>query len=418
MLQSLFPSKKHAITNVQNANAMCMIISTTCLYFMDSMDYCYSIIFIYLLVDLMFSQTESTIHHILILLMLTCKQAYGYSNNDVGIIVKPFIKTEMSTFFLTLKMIYENNVSKNTRETKIARIASNINDAIFVIAFTKTRMYDLLYDTLLSYKMYETIQPPLQDSIVRNVHFYTGFYGIYLLNLYWFIKILKKIYRDAVIKTSFAWINTQMFAEKVITLTMFLYVVPIMFYRVSLWNFVGTVSLSIVSYMYHNKKYSIFKSGENVLIINNNFSDSPNVVCVDSEFFFNAAAIHLKSNLSLISIGSDRGFTSMILHFICFVGSQFYSLSQIKIEQKSEWNKDDENNKHLNILDLCEIIPSLYDLFFIIESTNDRVVKTKIVLTVVALALVMKIKPLYNLNHIVVHILVIIQSWIVTQTIQ
>ena len=416
MLQNIFPSKKHVITNVQNVNSMCMIISTTYLYFTNSMDYCYNIIFTYLTIDLMFSQTESTIHHILILLMLTCKQAYGYSDADVNIIIKPFIKTEISTFFLTLKMLYEDNVNDALKKTKIATIASNVNDALFLITFTKTRMWDLLHDTILNPEMHQIIQPYLQDSIIRNAHFHTGFYGIYLLNLYWFVKILKKVYKDVVVKTQYAWLNTQAIAEEVLPWTMFL---SANLHFVGSWDLVGTIILAIASYIYHGRKRDIFRSGKDVIIVNNILVDGMknDVNDVSTEFFFDAAAIHLKSFLSLVAIGSNRGSTSAMIHILCFFASKMYATQHVRIVYYLNETPDSHAQTFINVMNVCVIVPALYDLTHIIAETDDIVIKTQIGITIIAIGLVLKLKPLYNLNHIVVHILVIMQSWAVGNSI-
>lgn len=422
MLQNKFPSKRHLITNVQNVNSMCMIISTTYLYFTDSMDYCYNIIFTYLIIDLMFSQTESTIHHILILLMLTCKQAYGYSDADVNIIIKPFIKTEISTFFLTLKMLYEDNVNDALKKTKIATIASNANDALFLITFTKTRMWDLLHDTILNPEMHQIIQPYLQDSITRNVHFHTGFYGIYLLNLYWFAKILKKVYKDVIVKTQHAWLNAPAIAEEVLPWTMFL---SANLRLVGTWDLVGTITLAIASYIYHGRKRDIFRSGKDVLVVNNILVDGMNNTVNDasSEFFFNVAAIHLKSFLSLVAIGSNRGSASAMIHILCFFASKIYATQQVQVvyhlneTHACSYAYSKNSMTFINVMNACVIVPALYDLSHIIAETDDIVIKTQIGMTIIAIGLVIKIKPLYELNHIVVHALVIMQSWAIGKSI-
>lgn len=401
MLQNKFPSHKHLISNVQNVNSMCMIISTTYLYYIDSMDYCYNIIFTYLIIDLMFSQTESTIHHILFLLMLTCKQAYGYSHDDVNIIIKPFIKTEISTFFLKPKVLYEDNVNDALKHTK----------TLFLITFTKTHICDLLHNAILNPAMHQIIQPYLQDSIMRNAHFYTGFYGIYILNLYWFAKILKKIYKDVIVKTQYAWLNTQANAEKVLPWTMFLSVIPYLFYGNYSWDLVGTMTLSIASYMYHRRKCVIFGSGKDMIIVNNILVDGMKNDA-STEFFFDAFAIHLKSCLSLIAIGSNRGSISAMIHILCFFASKMYATQQVQVV----YHLNDKSDSHtfINVMNACVILPALYDLSHIIAETDDIAIKTQIGLTTIAIGVVLKIKPFYNMNHIIVHVLVIMQSWAIT----
>ena len=131
------------------------------------------------------------------------------------------------------------------------------------------------------------------------------------------------------------------------------------------------------------------------------------------EFFFDAGAIHFKSMMSLVAIGSDRGWSSMMLHSGCFLGSFIYASSRTQIVQ----NEDQENIKHMNVLTAFTIVPALHDLFFIMCAVDDRIFQMKIAMTIAALGAIMKVKPFYNLNHIAVHLLVVMQTWIIANAI-
>jgi hypothetical protein len=127
------------------------------------------------------------------------------------------------------------------------------------------------------------------------------------------------------------------------------------------------------------------------------------------EFFFNTGAIHLKSLLSLIAMGSNRGNTSAIIHFVFFIGAHIYSIQPIQIAASDA--------KYMKILNTCVIIPVLYDLFNIICLIDDRAVQTQIALTIMAIGIVINLKPLYKLNHLAIHFLIILQTWHISNAI-
>jgi hypothetical protein len=342
------------------------------------------------------------------------------------------VKTEISTIFLIFKVVYENNASESIKQNRIANTLYKINDLIFITTFVKTRIWDLLFDAMLNPQIHQNAIEKSDGSILTNAHLYVGFFGLYALNLYWFSIICRKLYKDFVVKTQLAWINAEAIAERVLPWTMFLCNVPYVPHILRsnaygnihsnaygntygnkniMYDFAGALILSFTSYIYHGIKRDILNSGNTVLIANNVFVNGLNDADNDAstEFFFNAGAIHLKSFLSFIAIGSDRGWSSFMLHFACFVGSHLYSLSHIRI--------DNTSIKQMNMLNLCTMAPSMYDLFYIISAVDDRVMQTQIGFIAVAIIIVVKVKPLYNMNDIVVHLLTILHAWSIVSAI-
>lgn len=418
MIQTLFPAQKQFINKCQNLVSFTTLSSVLYFYFVDRIEPCHHILFSYLSVDLLFAEPELMIHHVMCLLTLSCKNAFNFTQEESNYIIKPFVKTEISTIFLIFKVFYENNASDRIKQNRIANTLYKINDLIFITTFIKTRVWDLLFDAMLNPEIHNKTIDKSDGSIITNAHLYVGFLGLYAINLYWFSIMCRKIYKDLVVKTRFAWIDTVAIAEQILPWTMFLCFVPyvphLLLYNGNiniLYDFAGAIILSFASYNYHGKKRDIINSGNAVLIANNVFVNGLNDADNDAstEFFFNAGAIHLKSFLSLIAIGSDRGWSSFVLHFICFVGSHLYSLSHIRI--------DDTSIKQMNVLNLCTMAPSLYDLGYIIATVDDRVTQIQIGIIAAAIIIVVKIKPLYNMNDVVVHLLAILQTWSIVSAI-
>jgi hypothetical protein len=397
MIQSLFPSKKNIITQWQNIAALGVVSYTLYLYSIDNITPCHKVLATYFAVDLFFAPPEAALHHTLSLIVMSGHAFYGHNQEEANAVLKPFVKTEISTFFLLLKLLYEEKASKEFAQNRIVKTLCGINDLLFITTFMKTRLYDLTIDGILNPEIHQNNQKYLQDSIFKNLHFYVGFYGLYALNLYWAAIIFRKMFKDLVIKTQWAWINTQAMAERVLPWTLFLCMLPYALLcnthasnKNILYDFTGTTILAIASYIYHKRKRDILNSGKETQFANNIFLKGLN----DSSyhFFLLVGAIHLKSWLHVMNV------TSIVLHITCFLGSHFYSLSQMKDDDK--W---------------ITATPIVYDLVYIIAAADNRVIQTQIGFVAIALAIVIKVKPLYEFNQLLVHLLVILQTWTITK---
>lgn len=416
---------------MQNVAAFGVVGYTVYLYFLDSITLCQQILTTYFAVDLFFAQSEAAMHHSLSLLVISCKLFYGVSQEDTNSAIKPFVKTEISTIFLLLKLLHDDVASDTIKKNRIVKILYGVNDFLFITTFVKTRVWDLSFDAMLNPEIHQNMRNYCQGSLNCNLQFYTGFFGLYVMNLYWFSIICRKLFKELVVNARNSWINTEANAECVLSWTMFLTVIPfahiahnvfkrgVMNDEDAAYYVSGIAALSIASHLYHSKKHRILESGEQVIIYNNvkvdGITDLDNDASI--EFFFDAGAIHFKSMMSLIAIGSDRGWSSMMLHSVCFLGSFIYASTRTQIVQNED-KEDKENRKHMNVLTAFAIVPSIHDLLCIIYAVDDRIFQMKIAMTIAALGAIMKVKPFYKLNHIAVHLLVVMQTWIIANAIK
>ena len=432
MIQYLFPSKKTQITQWQNIAALGVISYILYLYSIDDIISCNNVLLTYFASDILFAPPEAALHHTFCVMMMSCNLPYGYNEEDSKFILRPLIKTEVSTIFLLLKLLYEQTASDTIKQNKIVKTVSAINDVVFITTFMKTRMWNLTFDVMLNPEIYRINHKYLKDSIMRNLHFYVGFYGLYVINVYWTAIIFRKLFKDLVIQTRFAWINTQAMAERVLPWTLFLCMLPYMLPCMlpcmlpyvpyaytsnnklntnTLCDLTGITILAMASYVYHAKKRDILNSGNKVLIANNihvnGLNDDENVV--NSEFLLNANAIHWKSILSVIAMDSNNCDRSYVLNFMGYLGSHYYSLYHLKI--------DETMTKHMNILNAFTTVPVIYDLVYIIAATDNRVIQTQIGIVAITMAAIIKVRPFYELNQILVHLLIVLQTWIVTNAI-
>jgi hypothetical protein len=314
-------------------------------------------------------------------------------------------------------------MSESFKKNRFSKILYGINDLAFITTFVKFRVFDLYTNTIQNKEIHYIIDNYLyEDSYIQFTQFYAGMCGLYLLNFYWFCLISKKLYKQFVIH-AFPQINTDKFAEGILSWTMFAAILPYvyniaLFKSQYLYDIVGITILSFASHYYHKHKSVMFNSDKDVYIMDSHLVDGMKKHDENASilYFADQASIHFKSFLSLIAMGGDMGTTSAIIHVTGFLGSQLYASLQPQIVQHASGMTED-NIIHMNVLNTCVIVPILYDLIHIICLSEDRIIQTQIALTIATIGIVLKLKPLYKLNHLVVHFLVILQTWYIASAI-
>jgi hypothetical protein len=391
MIQTLFPTQKEFINICQNAVSFLTLSSVTYLYFVNQIDTCYYILFSYLSVDLLFAEPVLALHHVLCLLTLSCKYSFNLNEYESNLTLKPFVKTEISTIFLIFKVVYEKNAPESIKKNRIVNVLYKINDFIFVAIFVKTRIWDLLFDAMLNPEIHQHAIAHTNGSILKKANFYVGFCGLYFMNLYWFAIICRNLYKQIVIKTQLAWINTAAIADRILPWTKFAAFIPYAIMANAVWRMFYTermnyvyylslleyvVAIGFSSYIYHSKKRDNLRSA------------------LSNSLFFDAGATHLKSLFALVAMGKGGGATSAAIHAISFLASCYDT---------------DESNANLTAFTMG---PALYDAVNIIYLVDDRINQMKIGIVVVALITIYKVKPAYELNQILEHLLEILYMWV------
>jgi hypothetical protein len=131
-------------------------------------------------IDLFFiKKKDMLIHHISVLGLIN----YLNKHSDVKIIedlLPVALSTEISTIFLTLNNLLENNYIKK------------INKIVFVSTFIYYRIYNYSYYLIFN----KDINDAFYNNSKNNFEYcqvYIGIYGIFILSLYWLSLIFKKI---------------------------------------------------------------------------------------------------------------------------------------------------------------------------------------------------------------------------------
>jgi hypothetical protein len=234
---------------------------------------CSKIILIYVSIDIFFSKKDSIFHHIFCYFLCSY---ITFNNVDLSIdsiIYKTMLQTETSTIFYMFRLIidlYKNEIEKS-RFNKIIKYYSYLNDIIFIILFYKLRINDYFYNVIQNDNMYFLINLYNKNSLIEDVKIFIGIYGLFTLNLYWFMIMFKKLYKQIVVNNKLS-INSLVFSEYILKYTFYINLLIALNYYIKNYNkytfldLVGIFILSIASGNYHCSKYNyildIYKQNE------------------------------------------------------------------------------------------------------------------------------------------------------------
>ena len=337
---------------------------------------------------------EVKIHHVFILLLIFYNYYYNISSDDRMIILYPLIKTEISSFFFVLKYW----LPENTR-------IHFINNLIFYIVFIKLRIYDMFYELLKNKFILEISNKYSYSDICLTSIGLTGYYGLNLLNLYWFLILTKIVYKN--ISKSIN-INTDILNHYLCSYIHFLNI-PLAMYIYSynknekyILDVIGITSLSITSYIYH---YDIYNRLKNKQINNYSIPDKENIII----FLNDAAFIQIRSFLTTAtSYYYSKNFVFAIsISGLCHTISFYNCIINIL-----ELFINDERKKYfLQLHNIFNGVTIAVDVILVsMNSTNEIAIAFLIVNIIAALLLV--VEPFYKLTHFLLHIFLIIQNYL------
>jgi len=144
-----------------------------------------NIIFFQLSYDIfLWHSNESALHHFFVILFGTFLYYYEMKFEDYFFLLIPILATEISTLFLILKTWMEQFDMTKT-------IWFTINNFLFFVSFFTTRIYLYTFYIIANPQTYSMITKYTGDSIIAKFHVYTGLIGLFCLNVYWFVVMIK-----------------------------------------------------------------------------------------------------------------------------------------------------------------------------------------------------------------------------------
>lgn len=358
----------------------------------------------YCSIDLLFAKNDAFIHHVLTVGTIGFAYLHGIPADTIFTAFGTLLMTEMSTFFYIARVWLEEYMGPNNR---MFSTIYAINALLFILSFFKLRVYDFYIDIVRNPRTYEVLSSFTQNSIPRCLHIYGCIYGLFLLNLFWFSLICKKLYKMIIIN-HFKFLNSNVFAETLLQYTYLLNVYAAFTLYGSNDAFVldvfGILTFAFCSYVFHAKlakyylrKYLVVYTSSDIIDIYANHH----------------VAIHMRSFLVVathfvLSYNADRDliFLSGASHLIGIVG--FYRKLLTIVSLKKQILDDGEISTH-TMYKYC-LLPSAIDCMLIVLNASTIELKADLLAINVAIGVLLYVVPFYELNHLALHLLVFGQT--------
>ena len=270
--------------------ALCNYYITNDVFFLSST---VNVIFFQLSYDIfLWHSNESALHHFFVILFGTFLFYYEMKFDDYFFLMIPILATEISTLFLVLKIWMEQFDMKKT-------IWFTINNVFFFVSFFITRIYIYTAYIIANPQTYSMISKYTGDSIIAKFHVYTGLVGLFCLNVYWLVLMIK------ILSKQFKYMTVEYYPTQ-------------FFYSTG-----QVVNIGIYTYFYGlDNLFSADSMGMILVAVTSYFLHSPKDANEYTPFFFlfNLLSMQIRSILFMFSnLGMMFGHISTLYHFVFIV---------------------------------------------------------------------------------------------------
>ena len=367
----------------------------------------------YLMMDLLLCSGEVYIHHIASLCINQIVINNSIFFKDPLVFYSTIVcGVELSSLFLIFRSL--------TEQFKIKNKLTTINDILFITTFIYSRIYlfpkymildkkynDILIDNLSLTTSFTTFitHPPyiFSDNIIMQGSLYT----LYILNLYWFSLMIKKIVKPLIKLSSY-------YCEKALKYTYLLSLFGSLYlyrpYQNILFaiDIIGHGILCISSYEYHKSLELEIAKGvpeDKIDILSNNiiWKYLNDIICIHIRCF-GCILVHTSGHTSALNLA--YAYISFILHSAS-VYHYVKFIKELKNEGETFYLTEQGTYKNdvINFLSGSAIV---MDTLICMTNTNFYV-RTNLLIITFLIYIYSYIRPLYNMTHLGLHILLFFQ---------
>jgi len=402
------------LKNIQNCH--CIIVSSItmgCLYsyyYLQNayiMKYNFMVIAGQCLLDLLITDKPDIIfHHIVTISLCLFDLQYvpiisntGFDiNNNRAIMVM----TELSTVFLVLGDWLKNH----------SKLLQSINNTCFISSFFIIRLYMVPVYMLLDSQYIQEINKYSTPYTIVWLCYQTSLCSFMFLNIYWGTLILKKLVKYI---RPYLYIFTYSHNEYLLQYTyMFSPFISVYAYMpltntYYIIDIIGQSILAVSSMFYHNKLYQILIHSPidyKIMILNRDLFHY---------YLDDIVSIHLRAFLCvmvsllqrpIISLHMTMSILFMILFSHCFTLYHYIQYCIRIISNNGKLNYGDINDDHDFML-----IPVLVNIIINMMNSNNYQSSYHNMMSLFMILNVLKIKPFYELNHFLLHLCLLYQTY-------
>lgn len=355
------------------------------------------VIKIYAMIDIFFVRTIDTkLHHLFMLGIIFYNWYNSVDEINRFIFAYSLLKTEISSIFLVLKYW----IPKKT-------YAYSINAVLFYLSFFKFRVVDMYNEVITCNNGFDIIinkytpNKPFVSGIL-----YVSIYGLYVLNVYWFLIMTKIFYKQVCKNTS---INTDKMCHYIcayihcVNIPLAAYIYSYNKQEQNAFDMGGIVILSVGSYMYH---YDIYERIHTKQIDEYVVPDNINHV-----YFLNDnISIHTRSFLTVFTNYYKKPYFYEVITFCgIFQLAGIYSgcINVIELLSKKTYVK----SNFLKIHYIFTFLSIGIDILAIYLNTKSQQIAIPSLLVNLIIVLLFIVEPFYKLNHVAFHCMLIAQNY-------
>lgn len=381
------------------------------LYFCDYYYNCFYITLLYFSIELCFLPIEKIdmiVHHVLAMLMNIYYFSNIHINPNANLIAEQVMNVEWSNYFLYIEFLLKN------KRGGIYDIIKPVNNILFIITFFKVRLYDIYYNIIFN-KDYAAMIIQNSPTNFNYVMGYIAPHSFFLLNTYWFLIILKVVFKT--IKKSIQFVNERN-AEFILQYSYCLSLVCNLYANYELTGYMihdiyDITTLGLVcfsSYLYHGRNYKmILQHGQNfnIATIDQLKYLLIDVLCINMRNIY-VVYTHFQ-NYQLINGNYDYFSYYIILNLL----SPLYVACYMSyfIFQKIYWAYNDNTTKTFFLYTLLSLSPLCCTLLSIIGVQN-RNVLLHTLYNVYFIIMCVYMQTFYEFNHNALHLLLAFQNYI------
>jgi hypothetical protein len=411
-------SNKDIIYNIECvANLLLSTIVSVNLYYYYYVDkstlyFSIPLIALHFLLDIFVCATDIKLHHLCGLLVIFTKYFYNTQPIHDSSIIILIYNFELTTFFYLFK-IWLKPFEKTKNQILKWTIISN--DIIFFVLFFKIRIVDYYLYAINNPIMYENLYNYVEDRIIDNVLMYSGIYGFFILNMYWFLimcKICCKTFFSDKVLSLEAQINCHRITSR--TLLFNPHIAAYAYYHSSpngayFFDLVGILNLSIFNFKYHDsiKKY---------------ITKNKQIQYTSDELFtyyiMDNLSIHLRSFLCVMtSLCETLPTTIHVVSFAACVHFYFYHLfvkkinNCIKNKQEVIYNSCKEKNEFLTEINSLMSVPIAIDTVIIMLFSSSYINAINLCFVTIYMAFTIFIQPFYEYSHVAFHFGLLLETY-------
>ena len=358
---------------------------------------------LFLITDFLLCSNEVYIHHIAALYIT--HNSIIYFNTDMLYYISIILGTELSTFFLVIKLVSEYYQLKNKLTT--------INDLLFIITFIYTRLYLYSKYIIFNNNFNELIYKYYDYPYITIVFVYI----LYILNLYWVSLMIKKIVKLLPKLSS-------LYCEKALKYTYLLSLFGSLFlYRpyqniIFAIDIIGQGILCISSYEYHHSIELELAKGipeDKIDVLSNHiiWKYLNDIICIHIRCF---CCVLVHTNLFSGHITAMNLAYAYLLFIIHSLSIYHYVKFITKLKNEGEtFYLTEQGTYKNNVINFLSGSAIVMDTFICMTNTNFSA-RTNLLIITFIIYIYSYIRPLYNMTHLGLHILLGFQTLALCQS--